>query len=379
MPIRPALKISDNSRIGLFCTCLLVLPFTPAAHAQASTDPQDSTQSQPAQAPVPSPVPRHAPAAARQTAPATGTPSHTSGAGASSPDAGTPDAAGQTAQAPAVPAGPPAILPYRKYQVGTLLRYRMHASNRGWTYQVDATSQVLQDAAANFYESIHWSNFHSNLNQSLSQASLGFEQTLSLAAPQKYLAVPDLSRVQPMLIGPITDLLTFYSDLSLATRYNLTAAGQQAFFASKKSNSWADGHYTLLGQDAIDFKITLTSVDPDAHTATVEVQHVPPSQLHIELPAAWMHTPVAGTPNNWVQVQRDENASGNAPGYIAQVGQEEFDDTLVVDTQSGKLISAHMHNPVTMVSRNCRDEQLLDCDAATPHTIVRDIDLNLMP
>jgi hypothetical protein len=255
----------------------------------------------------------------------------------------------------------------------------MHGSNRGWTYQVDATSQVLQNPAGDFYESIHWSNFHSNLNQTLSQASLTLEQTLSLTDPQKYLAVPDLGKVQPMLIGPITDLLTFYSDLFLATRYNLTAVGQQAFFASKKPNSWADGHYTLLGQDAVDFKITLTAVDPDAHTATVEVRHVPPGELHIQLPAPWMRTPVDGTPNNWVQVQRSQDGAGNSDGYIAQVGQEEFDVTLVIDTETGKLVSAHMHNPVTMISRNCRDEQLLECDSATPHTLIRDIDLTLLP
>ena len=44
----------------------------------------------------------------------------------------------------------------------------------------------------------------------LSPSSLSFRQVLSLAPTSKYLAIPPfLSTVQPFLIGPITDMLTF--------------------------------------------------------------------------------------------------------------------------------------------------------------------------
>jgi hypothetical protein len=300
--------------------------------------------------------------------------------GAASPQTGAapgrPGAAVAGANEPAPkPAGPPAILPRRVYVPGTEMMYQMHGENDGWVYTVDATSQVQQDAAGNGYEAIHWSHLQTNLNMHLSQASLEFEQTLSLSAPQKYLAVPDLSKVQPMLVGPITDLLTFYSDLCLATQYNLPAAGQHAFFAGKKPNSWADGHRTLLGQDAIDFVITLDTVDEEAHTATVVVDHVPPKKLEVKLPASWMQKPVHGMePNNWVQVQ-----VGDSGGYLAQVGNEQFEVKLTVDTKNGKLLAAHMDNTVQTLGKHCTDLQLDDCDAATPRTIVRTIDLKLMP
>jgi hypothetical protein len=45
---------------------------------------------------------------------------------------------------------------------------------------------------------------------SLSPASLSFRQTLSLD-PAIQPSIPNLSQVQPFLIGPITDMLTFYS------------------------------------------------------------------------------------------------------------------------------------------------------------------------
>lgn len=279
---------------------------------------------------------------------------------------------------PSIPAGPAPVLPHRVYRLGETMKYHMTGSNRGWQYQLDATDQVEQDTAGTFYEAIHWSNLVSNANMTLSSASLNLQQTLSLSSSGKYLAVPDLGKVQPMLIGPITDLVTFYSDLYLATQYNLTTAGQHAYFAHGKPNSWANGQSIMLGQDAIDFAITLSEVDPEAHTATLRIQHVPPKHSQLHLPAAWMQQPVAdapihGAPNNWVQIEH----SGDA--YVAEVGQETFAVEMKVDTNNGKLLFAKMHNPVILVRRTCQEAALTQCDAPVPHSIVRDVTLALTP
>ena len=261
----------------------------------------------------------------------------------------------------------------RVYTPGQVLRYRMKGSNTGWEYTIQATDTVKQDAQGGFYEEIGWSDLHSNAPMVLSPASLAFRQTLSLENPAKYMLVPDLGQVQPFVIGPITDLLTFYSDLLLAQQHAVGAAHPNAYVEHRKPNSWADGQHVLLGQDAIDFDLMWEAADLATHTVTLRARHVVPTHPEIALPAAWMKVPVADTPNNWVQVSREGDT------YIAEVGKETFDVELCVDTRDGKLISVTMHNPVTAEKRVCQDAALTDCAAAVPAPMLREVSLQLLP
>ena len=93
----------------------------------------------------------------------------------------------------------------------------MKGDNDGWTYEVQANGIVKKDAAGHLIEEYAWSDFKSNAPMTLSPASLNFRQTLSLD-PATPPSIPNLSQVQPFLIGPITDLLTFYADLWMAAR-----------------------------------------------------------------------------------------------------------------------------------------------------------------
>jgi hypothetical protein len=258
----------------------------------------------------------------------------------------------------------------RTYKPGETLTYEMTGSNHGWEYHIDANDVVRQDDAGSFYEEIGWSNLRSNAPITLSPASLAFRQTLSLTA-DKYLTVPDLSKVQPQLIGPITDLLTFYADLHLAAQ-KLDHVGQHVRFPHGAPNSWADGQRVVLGQDAVDFDLTLLELDTPKHAATLLVRHVPPEHPQITLPAEWMKTPVADTPNNWVQVEK----AGDQ--YIAQVGKEIFEVKLKVDTRDGKILSADLHNPVTAILRHCQDAALTRCDSPAPETILRQVSIQIL-
>src|SRR5262249_35198514 len=153
------------------------------------------------------------------------------------------------------------------------------------------------------------------------------------------ITMPDLSKVQPGLIGPVTDLLTFYADLFLATHAGqLRKPGDRFFFANPIAASWADGTRVLIGEDSIDFDIQLTGIDRSRGVATLLVKHVPPKAQKIRMPAEWMREPVAGVPNNWVQVRR---AAG---GYIGAVGKETFDVELTISLSAGEILSATMDN-----------------------------------
>jgi hypothetical protein len=87
-----------------------------------------------------------------------------------------------------------------------------------------------------------------------------------------------------------------------------------------------------------------------------------------------MLTPVADTPNNWVQVGK--NQSGK---YDAMVGKETFDFELKISLKDGKILSATMDNLVQTRQRECTDAALLDCGQPADHQIHRQIELQLVP
>jgi hypothetical protein len=207
----------------------------------------------------------------------------------------------------------------------------------------------------------------------LSPASLAFRQQLSLDGSGKHIAIPDLSRVQPFLIGPITDTLTFYSDLLIAKQQKLSKVGQHAYFTHGTPNSWADGQHVILGQDSIDFDLTLAAANNDDHTATLLIRHVPPKNPQVHLLTSWMKAPVSDAPNNWVQVEHSDSK------YIVEVGKETFDARIMVDTRDGKILSVDLDNPIVAISRECSDAALSQCGTPTPQEIHRKVSLKLVP
>jgi hypothetical protein len=261
----------------------------------------------------------------------------------------------------------------RRYVDGAITHYVMTGDNDSWQYTIHATVVVKRDTNRRYYEEIRWSDLTSNAGQVLTPASLALAQTLSLDDPVSYMKVPNLASVQPLLIGPITDTLTLYSDLLLAMQAKLVQPGQAAYVARTTPNSWADGHYVLLGQDVVDFSLKVEKVDSAEHTETLLIQHVPPAALHIQLPAKWMQQPASDKPPNFVQVSR------HGDGFTAAIGRETFDVRLVVDTRDGRILSAAMHNPVALATRECADQELTHCEPANSKTTLREITWKLVP
>ena len=192
-------------------------------------------------------------------------------------------------QLPAQSASPstPTPSPFaRHYTEGEKLTYHMKGNNDGWTYEVQASGIVKKNADGHFVEEYAWSKFNSNAPMSLSPASLNFRQSLSLD-PAIQPSIPDLSQVQPFLIGPITDLLTVYSDLWLAIRQSgLTRAGDHAYVKFGSPSSWADGTYVILGEDSIDFDLTLEDLDTSTQVADSSSPARPPAATESEITRA---------------------------------------------------------------------------------------------
>jgi hypothetical protein len=263
----------------------------------------------------------------------------------------------------------------RQYREGEALVYAMHGVNESWHYTIRAEGTVKKDASGAYFEEFRWTDMTSDGQPyPLPPESEAFRQRLSLD-PNVPMAVPDLSKVDPKLIGPITDLMTFYADLWLVAKTGqLTKAGDHFYVPNGTPSSWADGSRVLLGESAIDFELTLKSVDTASQTAVLMVRHVPPAKPQVHFAAAWMQTPVADTPNNWVMVSKTPDGR-----YLASAGQETFTVDLHVSLADGRILSGSMDNSVNTVGRACVDQALTQCGPPQPHEISRKIQIALEP
>jgi len=233
---------------------------------------------------------------------------------------------------------------------------------------------VKKDAAGRFFEEYQWEQMKTGGQEIPLAASMAdYRQRLTLD-PAENPSAPDLTKVDPKAIGPITDLMTFYADLWLANKLGqLKKAGDHFYFRNPMpASSWADGTHVLVGMSAIDFDMTLKSVDAAAGTAVLEVKHVPPEKSALPDKAAWMQVPVGTAPNNWMTVAR--SAEGK---FDAGVGEETFTDEITISLADGHILSATMDNPVKTIERVCEDEALTRCGDAKPHLIVRKIEIAL--
>jgi hypothetical protein len=263
----------------------------------------------------------------------------------------------------------------RKYTDGEKLVYRMKGVNENWHYTVEADGVVKKDSSGAYLEEYRWVDLRTDGKPvELSAASAGFVQQLTLD-PGRNPSMPDLSKADMKLIGPITDMMTFYADLWLVVKTGqLTRAGDHFYFKKDGANSWADGTYVTAGEDAIDFDMTLKSVNVADKTAVVVVKHVVPEKPAVHLPAAWMEKPVADTPNNWVQVMKGQDGK-----FTASVGKETFDVEMTVSLTDGRILSGNLDNLVQTIDRSCDDAALAQCGEAKIHDIRRKIEITLAP
>jgi hypothetical protein len=277
-------------------------------------------------------------------------------------------------QAPAPTPAPPQNPLHRTYREGETLAYQMKGQNEAWHYTIRADGIVTKSATGPFVEEYRWSGMESEGKPlALSAETQAFRQKVSLD-PISIPGMPNLSAVDRAIIGPITDFMTFYSDEWLANRMGvLKKPGDHFYFPMPFNPSWADGTHVLLGEDSIAFDMTWKSTNEADHTALILIRHVPPAKPTVKLPADWMKTPVADTPNNWVEIEKEEDGK-----FDAGVGQETFDVELKIDLTDGKILSANMDNTVKTIHCTCEDQQLTKCGVPVPHEIKRKIEIALV-
>jgi hypothetical protein len=295
----------------------------------------------------------------------------------------------------------------RQYREGETIVYHMKATNRGrngtWAYEFEADGLVKKDPEGKLCEEFGWTNLASihttkkidlfslrgpsawsNLvakGQALSlpPASANFRQRLALPPVAQasdfiklFSSLGDFSKLDSAMVPPVADLMTFYVDLMFCSRFGSQPKNGAHRYVNTggKVNSWADGRHVVLGQDSFDFDCTVEEIDRIKQTATLLINHVPPKTPRIELPAEWMHTPVADTPNNWVEVEKNDNGT-----YSAAVGKETFEVRILVSLLDGRILSARMDNPVEVMERECSDATLVSGGNPVRYQIRRQIEV----
>jgi hypothetical protein len=268
------------------------------------------------------------------------------------------------------PSGSPLLV--RHYTSNEPIAYRLTTTHTDrtakTTYAATARAVVTSDTSGHFFEPFHWSDLVWNGEPFvLPEASQKFTQVLSLD-PDHIPRLPDFSTVHPRLIGPSADLMNFYADVWLAAKQTaLRQVGDQVVVPSGTPNSWADGTRVIVGEDAIDFVISVEAVSDFA--IKLRILHRPPDHPTVPMRADWMNAHVGDQPNNWTQIRKTDD------GYLAAVGMEVIDVHAFVNVASGKILSADMDNPVQVVERQCNDAALTMCGNPLRYQILRHVDI----
>jgi len=252
----------------------------------------------------------------------------------------------------------------RRYRIGDEWSYRMEGVNNGDRYALTIAGAVRQRTDGHSIDELTWPG-----PQDLRQV-ITLDGTAGPFLPADVAA--GIAKA-PRLVGPFTDMLTFYADLYLAMHQDgLQKAGDHVLVANPQTGSWADGRTVIVGEDHVDFDLTLSAVDSTADSATLIAKHIPPPTPKIHLPADWMRPAIADTPNNFVEVKK------TASGYNASIGKETFDVTLRVRLSDGLLLDAIMDNPVRTIDRQCADPLLSSCGAAQEGRVFRHVELKIL-
>src|SRR5688572_1495077 len=97
----------------------------------------------------------------------------------------------------------------RRYADGDRVHYLMKAQSDGATYEVRITGTTRKGGDGRFVEEFAWSDLVVNgAPRALAAASQAFRLLVTLEGGVPF-EMPDLSKA-PGLIGPVTDLMTFY-------------------------------------------------------------------------------------------------------------------------------------------------------------------------
>jgi hypothetical protein len=259
----------------------------------------------------------------------------------------------------------PQLSPHRSYRDGESFSYEMttRAFHNG---QLTGATRAISVHSVNANtETIRWVSLIESEVDHTDIAQQVAPYTVSLAEGGS-LDLPPLDF--PAMTGSITDLHTFYVAVSERLGLSgLTAVGDSTV-SDALIGDWADGEDILLGKDCT--RATLTLIERTADTATLEARFTPPSEPCFEPAYDWMSERIdASLPNNFQQVRV------NGEQRMAMWGLEQFSVRVVIDRDSGRILSGTLENLLQLTIRGGCTAELSNCQFETPMEIRRHVEL----
>jgi hypothetical protein len=200
-----------------------------------------------------------------------------------------------------------------------------------------------------------------------------YETSVSATSNPELSALPDLKGWDMGVVGPVTDLHTFLIAVSHQVGADkISEPGQTYTTGEAAKASWANGENIPVGEDCIQISITLLESTDDR--ATYETRFMPPTEACLTPLKPWMEAPVVeGTPNNFQQQMM------MGPMAAAMWGREQFVITSTIRRSDGRILSATMDNPLTLMLKVGCDPNLDSCKHELPMAIHRKLKLELLP
>lgn len=141
---------------------------------------------------------------------------------------------------------PPKRLLERRYVDGQTLSYRMKGKNNNWLYEIRVIGTVRKNADGRFVDEFVWSDFVSDgTPRALRTETQALRAQVTLEGGNPFV-MPNLADAGP-IVGPVTDMLTFYADLFLAMHGGmLREAGDHILVPNPTVASWAAGLFSSV-------------------------------------------------------------------------------------------------------------------------------------
>ena len=264
----------------------------------------------------------------------------------------------------------------RRYQDGEVIKYHIYHSyfENGVLKEIqegNALSKTVAEPAGGFHESVTWKRLTSNGKEV--KADPNYKQILTLDPKSKLkMAIPPPTMMNRLVF----DTLNFFANEFVAiSKANLIQPGDHALLNGKGVNSWKNPQTgIILGADCLDYDVMLLALN--GRHATVRVVNIPPlSACEIALPEgnwSWLKNQLGEPENNLFQIQKQADGK-----FMAFSGIEIVDTIMQIDIESGKILSASMHNPVVRQVAICYDEKGNGCEKPKQESLSGETFLNI--
>jgi hypothetical protein len=268
-------------------------------------------------------------------------------------------------------------VPYRQYKAGDTYKYRLTTTidraNFKTTIIAVSEHQVVNDSGI-LAEEIKWrslteKNDHHKDRHLDSVARQVKPYRISLS-PEGKVLLPKLTI--PSMVGPVTDLNTFFVAIAPASGAHKLSDSNPVFKnGAVREGNFADSVKILYGRDCIE--VSQHFISTDKKYTIIRTDFTPPDSFCLTPLIDTIATKMFDKPNNFQMLQIEPGGRKNL-----YWGVETFSITSKIDNRTGAIVDATMENTLTLRIRAHISADLKTYVSEIPFLIKRSMHLELL-